>query len=179
MALAPDLAADGADPLAALGAEGLGGKGQVQLLEDDLFEVDLVVPIKKLVHVRLIQGFLELLVFLGEEDEVEAGIDRELERLGATGAGDAQPGRDPALDPDLLGDFADDQNGVNRLEEGRGLFDEVLALELEFAVDRQAVLRDFIDVDDHHSFLGGKNRPIIPIRVFLSTESGPPGGAIH
>ena len=76
---------------------------------------------------------------LGQEDEVELGIDGELERRQAAAADEAQPGRDPALDPDLLADLADQDVGVGRLDENGVLLDEIDAQEVEVPRDVESL----------------------------------------
>lgn len=149
LGVADELAADGANPLAAGRAQGLRREGQVQLLEDDGPQVELTAAVVHLVELLVGQLLGQGVELLGEVDEVELAGHGEFERDQAARADEAQLGRDLAPDEDLLADEADGDLGVGRLEEDGILLDQVQVQELEIPGQAEAFLRQAVDIDQH------------------------------
>jgi hypothetical protein len=88
-------AATGADPFAFGFTDWFEGSEQIDLFDQYLFQVDLVVFIKNIFQFLLIQGGVALIHhFTGEKDNVETGIDFQVELFQAADANQ----RDGSLD---------------------------------------------------------------------------------
>jgi hypothetical protein len=147
-------AAAGANALAIGAADGLEGNEQVDLLDQDLFQVDLVIVVKDVFQVVLVEGGAALLDhFFGEQDDVEAGMDLELELLQAADANQGNGGLDIALGLDALVLSLEQDLVIDAFEEKTSFLDQVGIVQISAIVQRIALLGDFVDVYYHYPAL--------------------------
>jgi hypothetical protein len=142
--------AAGADPLALGFADRLERDEQVDLLDQDLFQVDLVVLVKNVFQLLFFEGGAALVdYFLGKEDDVEAGIDLEFELLQAAHANQGNGRFDLALGLDALVLALEKYLVVDPFEKKAFLLQQMGAVDVDGIVQRVALFGNFVDIYYH------------------------------
>jgi hypothetical protein len=148
-AVPPDFPADGANPLAILGTERLGGKGKVELFENDLVKVDRVATVEYSLQVVFLEFVFHQVQLLGKIDKIESSVDGKFKRAEAAAADKAQSRGQASLDQDFVIDLADNDLGVRRGKKDRVFLDQVKVEKLKIPGDFEPLLGDFIKMNDH------------------------------
>jgi hypothetical protein len=143
-------AATGADPFAVGVADRFEGDEKVDLLDQDFFQVDLVVLKKNVLQFLFFQRrAAQVDQFLGKKDDIEAGVDLEFELFQAAYANEGNRGFDFALGLDALVFPFKEYLVIEPFQEKAFVFQQLGAVYFNGVVQRKALFRYSVDIDDH------------------------------
>jgi hypothetical protein len=143
-------AATGAYPLAAGMADGFEGNKEIDLFDQEFFQVDLVVLEKNIFQLFFFKGrAAQVGQFLGKKDDVKAGVDLEFELFQAADACQRNGGFDLPLGLDALVFPFEEYLVVEPFQEKTLVFQQKGAVQIDGVVQRIALLINSVDIDDH------------------------------